>query len=237
MILEINKSIGGIESSIFIKELSSMYIRYIKKNNKSYNFEFEKDKIGYRYFKLKTCNTLYKFLKYEKGVHRIKRVPETENKGRIHTSTCNIDVNLDKKTKNIILNKKDLKYETFKSSGAGGQHVNKTNSAVRLKYLPENIFVTCQSERSQSKNKEIAMKILKKKLNNIKSTTLEKKKKETRKFKNFSSKRNFRIRTYNFTKNLIIDHNIKKKFFILDKVIFKEGYMSFIKNLNLLYNS
>ncbi|MGX7576994.1 peptide chain release factor-like protein [Candidatus Vidania fulgoroideorum] len=200
--IEISTSLGGVDSSFCIDLLIKQYKNYSKINN--YKFEIlrnKKNKIGLIKYVLLKINGGYNVLKYETGISKFIRNSKTKKSEIKQTCVCNIRVFSDKKTKNIILNKKDLKYETFKSSGAGGQHVNKTNSAVRLKYLPENIFVTCQSERSQSKNKEIAMKILLFKLNKM----FHKKKK--RKFFNQNSYN----RIYYLNKSIFIECFTKKK--------------------------
>lgn len=154
---------------------------------------------------------VYKNLKYESGVHRVQREPKTENKCKIHTSTCRIAVYKKKKKIKNDIKKSELKIETFKSSGAGGQHVNKTNSAVRLKHLPTNIVVECQKERSQHKNKKYALKVMKLKINEFKNIKKNNKNSYIKKKLLGRGERVEKIRTYNYKNNIIMDHRFKIK--------------------------
>ncbi|MGX7582903.1 peptide chain release factor-like protein [Candidatus Vidania fulgoroideorum] len=217
--IEIKKGVGGLESSIFVEEFSKIYIKFLKEKSFVKIANIIKDKIGFKEIIIYTNLNMEKFLNKEKGVHRIQRVPKTESKGRIHTSTLNVNILKEKKINKIDIKKKDLKIETFKSSGAGGQHVNKTNSAVRITHIPTSIKVECQSERSQHKNKNTAMKILISKIENIKNKEINIKKKKLRNENLYISKRTNKIRTYNFIQNRITDHKTGKSFKILDKFI------------------
>lgn len=221
IIFEIRMGTGGVESTIFISDLKKMYEKYIKKMN------WKKKIIS----EIKTCNgyrevvmilkglNVYKTLKFESGVHRVQRTPKTENKGRLHTSTCKIAVYKNKKIKKIKINDSDLKIETFKASGAGGQHVNKTNSAVRIKHIPTNIVVECQKERSQHKNKKYALKIIKIKI--LSNSNKNNKNNKNKIKKNLLGKglRSEKIRTYNYKNNKITDHRFKININKLNKII------------------
>lgn len=154
---------------------------------------------------------VYKNLKYESGVHRVQRKPKTENKGRIHTSTCRIAVYRKRKNIKNNIKKSELIVETYKSSGAGGQHVNKTNSAVRLRHVPTNIVVECQKERSQHKNKKHALKIIQLKINEFKNIKKNNKNNIIKKKLLGKGERVEKIRTYNYKNNTIIDHRFKIK--------------------------
>ncbi|MGX7589140.1 peptide chain release factor-like protein [Candidatus Vidania fulgoroideorum] len=218
--LEINKGIGGNESSIFVKEILTMYISFFKRNNIKYKIiSITTDEYGIKNV-LITTDAKWKYLKYESGVHRIQRIPKTENYGRTHTSTCNVEVLIKKKTNKIVIKKEDIIITSFKASGAGGQHVNKTNSAVRIKHIPTNIIVESQNQRSQLQNKKEAMKILKLKIASKEELIRNTKRKEYRNLK-CKFKRTDKIRTYNFKKNIILNHLNNKKTNLIDKVINK----------------
>ncbi len=212
--MEIKIGVGGEESAFFISDLKKMYEKYFEK------MKWKKKIISETITNMKACREsiiiikgrgVYKNLKYESGVHRVQREPKTENKGKVHTSTCRIAVyKIKKKIKNNI-KKSELKIETFKSSGAGGQHVNKTNSAVRLKHTPTNIVVECQKERSQHKNKKHALKIMQLKVNEFKNIKKNNKNSIIKKKLLGKGKRVEKIRTYNYKNNTIIDHRFKIK--------------------------
>ncbi|XXS36735.1 MAG: PCRF domain-containing protein [Candidatus Nasuia deltocephalinicola] len=212
VIMEIIMGVGGEESAIFISNLKKMYERYIEKMKWKKKIISENKTIlgGYKelIILIKGIN-VYKNLKFESGVHRVQRSPKTENKGKVHTSTCRVAIYKKKKNKEIKIKESDLKIETFKSSGAGGQHVNKTNSAIRIKHLPTNIVVECQKERSQHKNKKYALNIIKNKI------LINKNKKKVENINKMKKKlfgegeRVEKIRTYNYKENRITDHRFK----------------------------
>lgn len=210
-----------------------MYERYIDKKGwiKKIISKSENSSGGLKDIKIEIeGKKVYKKLMYESGVHRVQRSPKTESKGRIHTSTCKVAVYKKYIKNSNDIKSKDLKVETFKSSGAGGQHVNKTNSAVRIKHLPTNIVVECQKERSQHKNKKHALILIKNKIN---------KKTEDENLKKISFKKRFlfgggerveKIRTYNYKNNRIKDHRFN---FILNNLqdIMNGGFNKIIKKI------
>ncbi|ASS47125.1 Peptide chain release factor 1 [Candidatus Nasuia deltocephalinicola] len=210
--LEIKNGTGGDESSIFASDLFKMYSKYIEKKKWKYKIISLNitDLGGYKnIILLIKGKSVYNNLKFESGVHRVQRSPKTETQGRIHTSTCKVAVLPKIKKLKFKINNKDLKIETFKSSGAGGQHVNKTDSAVRIKHIPTKISVECQNSRSQHKNKKDALKLLKFKIFNLKINEEKNKKDKIRKNLFGVGIRSEKIRTYNYTKNRFTDHRIK----------------------------
>jgi peptide chain release factor 1 len=163
---------------------------------------------------------VYSQLKFESGAHRVQRVPETETQGRIHTSACTVAVMPEvDEIESIDIDKKDIREDTFRASGAGGQHVNKTDSAIRLTHLPSGIVVECQDERSQHKNRARAMSLLKAKLLDVAQTEQQAEQAETRKSLVGSGDRSERIRTYNFPQSRVTDHRINLTLYKLDEVI------------------
>ncbi|WP_320414763.1 PCRF domain-containing protein [Candidatus Nasuia deltocephalinicola] len=212
--MEIKIGVGGEESALFILDLKKMYEKYFEK------MKWKKKIISENITNIKSCKEfiimikgkdIYKNLKYESGVHRVQRNPKTDNKGKIHTSTCRVAVYKNEKNEKNDIKKSELKIETFKSSGAGGQHVNKTNSAIRLKHIPTNIIVECQKERSQHKNKKHALKIMQLKINELKNKEKNNKNRYIKKKLLGIGKRVEKIRTYNYKNNTIIDHRFKIK--------------------------
>ncbi|MGX7588984.1 peptide chain release factor-like protein [Candidatus Vidania fulgoroideorum] len=209
--LEIKKGIGGSESSIFVKDILYMYESYFKRKRIRYKLVSKcTDENGIKNIILLLNKIDWKIIKNENGIHRIQRIPSTDGKGRIHTSTCNVKVTKITKKINIEIKKKDLKYSVFKSSGAGGQHVNKTNSAVRIKHIPSGITVECQNQRSQQQNKKEAESVL---ISRIENKNILKKERY------YSEKI---IRIYFVEKNIVKDKRINKNFSI-DMI--KNGYI------------
>lgn len=228
--LELRSASGGNESAIFVEDLVKMYIAYTNKNEWNYSIiNYTKGNIsGYKdiIIKVEGKNTLY-YLNHEAGIHRVQRVPTTEAHGKIQTSTCTVAVLPEiKDLENVELNPNDIRIDTFRASGAGGQHVNVTDSAVRIIHLATNIVVECQNERSQHKNKANAMEILKIKL--LQKKNLENKSLLDDKRRDMvgSGDRSEKIRTYNFIKNRITDHRKNITIYRLKEIL--EGDLNLI---------
>ncbi|KAL5279060.1 MTRF1 family protein [Megaselia abdita] len=212
MTLEINAGVGGQEAMLFAMELLEMYSNFLQV--KGWDFEVteeERTDIGgvRRASIVVNSRDAFEFLRLEAGVHRVQRVPETEKSGRIHTSTATVAVIPRPDDIQIDIKEADLKVETKRASGAGGQHVNTTDSAVRIVHLPSGISIECQTERSQPKNKEIAIRKLKEKLFQQQYEAQVAATQATRKSQKGSSNRNEKIRTYNFVQDRVTDHRLE----------------------------
>ncbi|WMC19738.1 MAG: PCRF domain-containing protein [Enterobacteriaceae bacterium PC38] len=221
--IEIKSGTGGNEASLFTKKLFKMYYYYseIKKLKIQIIHVNQCEYGGYKEIIFKIIGkNIYNNLKFESGGHRVQRIPETETQGRIHTSTCTIAIlpEIKKKNyKNIDLN--NIKIDTFKSSGSGGQHVNTTDSAVRITHIPTNIVVECQNERSQHKNKSKAFEILIARIKKMEILKQNKKNSIIKKKLLGSGDRMDRKRTYNFQKNRVTDHRINLILYCLEEII------------------
>ncbi len=222
LIMEIRAGTGGEEAALFAADLFRMYQKYAKEKGWEIKvLDSNPTSLGgYKeiIFEVKG-DSAYQNLKYEGGVHRVQRVPETEKSGRIHTSTATVVTMLKPKPKEIKINPQDLKIETFKASGPGGQYVNKRETAVRITHLPSGIVVACQSERSLGQNREQALAILQAKLLELEKRKEEAKISKERKDQIKHAERSEKIRTYNFPQNRITDHRIKKSWKNLDEVL------------------
>lgn len=217
-ILELRAGTGGDEACIFVEDIFRMYTMYFKEKGWTYDL-LNSNEGGTKGFKEVTLNVegegVYGTLKFESGVHRVQRVPETESQGRVHTSAITVAVLPEAEEVDIALNMTDVKRDTFRASGAGGQHVNKTESAIRLTHLPSGIVVECQDGRSQHKNLEKAISVLRSRLY---QQELEKKNEERaaqRKSLVSTGDRSAKIRTYNYPQGRITDHRINKTIYNL----------------------
>lgn len=220
--LEIRAGTGGDEAAIFSGDLFRMYSRYA--DSKGWKVEAvgqrEGDHGGYKEIISRIIGKdVYSSLKFESGVHRVQRVPETESQGRVHTSACTVAVMPEAdELESIDIEKSDLRVDTFRASGAGGQHVNKTDSAIRLTHIPSGIVVECQDERSQHKNKARAMSLLQAKLNDAAQSEQDAAAASERKSLVGSGDRSERIRTYNYPQGRLTDHRINLTLYKLAEI-------------------
>ena len=222
-LLEIRAGTGGDEAAIFSGDLFRMYSRYAETQGWKVEIisESEGEHGGYKEIISRVVGQgVYSQLKFESGAHRVQRVPATESQGRIHTSACTVAVMPEAdEADEIAINKADLRIDTFRASGAGGQHVNKTDSAIRIIHIPTGIVVECQDERSQHKNRAKAMSLLATKLNNAADEKAAKEISEERKSLVGSGDRSERIRTYNYPQGRVTDHRINLTLYKLDEVM------------------
>ena len=210
--LEIRAGTGGEESALFAADLFRMYARFAERNRWQVEVisQSPSDLGGYREIIARIVgNGAYSRLKFESGAHRVQRVPDTETQGRIHTSACTVAVLPEAdEVGDVVLDPADLKIDTFRSSGAGGQHVNKTDSAVRVTHLPTGIVVECQDDRSQHKNKARALAVLAARIKDQQVRAQQSERAATRKSLVGTGDRSERIRTYNFPQGRVTDHRI-----------------------------
>jgi len=222
IILEIRAGAGGEEAGLFAADLFRMYARYAEM--RGWNTEIlSRNETGMGGFRevilLIAGDKVYSRLKHESGVHRVQRVPETEAQGRIHTSAVTVAVLPEAEEVDVVINPEDLRIDVFRSSGCGGQHVNVTDSAVRITHLPTGLVVTCQDEKSQHKNKAKAMKVLRSRMLDMELSEQQAKISEERKSMVGSGDRSEKIRTYNYPQSRVTDHRIGLTLHRLDAVL------------------
>ncbi|WP_346837169.1 peptide chain release factor 1 [Microbulbifer sp. SAOS-129_SWC] len=221
--LEIRAGTGGDEAAIFSGDLFRMYSRYAEKQGWRIEIISENpgEHGGYKEIITRVAgDDVYAKLKFESGAHRVQRVPETESQGRIHTSACTVAVMPEPDERDAVeINKADLRVDTYRASGAGGQHVNKTDSAVRLTHLPTGIVVECQDERSQHKNRAKAMALLQARLSSEQEAAAAKEISDARRNLVGSGDRSERIRTYNYPQGRVTDHRIGLTLYKLDEIM------------------
>lgn len=222
-ILEVRAGTGGDEAALFVGDVVRMYQLYA--DNCGWKWEplsYAPSEIGgYKeYVMVLSGPGVHRMLQYEAGTHRVQRVPDTETQGRVHTSAVTVAILMEpSEEEEIDLNEKDLKIDTYRASGAGGQHVNTTDSAVRITHIPTGTVVYCQQERSQHKNKDKAMRLLSAKIAEDKRSREHKERSELRQSQVGSGDRSERIRTYNFPQNRVTEHRIGLTLYKLDRVM------------------
>ena len=234
-IIEIRAGTGGDEAALFAADLYRMYTRFAERNSWKYSV-MESNAIGIGGFKEIIFSVegdgVYGFMKFESGVHRVQRVPKTETSGRVHTSAATVAILPEAEEADIEILDSDLKIDTYRASGAGGQHVNKTESAIRITHIPTGVVVTCQDETSQHKNKAAALKVLRSRLLAAQQEKIASERAKARKNMVSTGDRSAKIRTYNFPQGRITDHRINFTAYNLEGVM--DGQIkSIIENLKL----
>ena len=242
-ILEIRSGTGGDEAALFAGDLMRMYTRYVERKNwKSEIITLHENTGGgikEAIISIKGSGA-YGNMKFESGVHRVQRVPETESSGRLHTSAATVAVLPEIEDIDMNINDCDIKIDTYRASGAGGQHVNKTESAIRVTHIPTGVVVTCQDETSQHKNKDKALKVLRSKIYEIQESEQNKERADQRRSMVSTGDRSAKIRTYNFPQGRMTDHRINLTLYKLNDIMdgdLEEVFESLkIENQRLLMN-
>ncbi|NIA18763.1 MAG: peptide chain release factor 1, partial [Simkaniaceae bacterium] len=221
-IIEIRAGTGGDEAGLFAADLFRMYIRFAERSNWKHEV-LGSNSTGMGGMKEVVFSIqgigAYGLMKFESGVHRVQRVPKTEAGGRVHTSAATVAVLPEAKEADVQINETDLKIDTYRASGAGGQHVNKTESAIRITHLPTGLVITCQDESSQHKNRAAAMKVLRSRLLAQEQERLASERAEVRKLQVSTGDRSAKIRTYNFSQGRVTDHRINLTLYQLDAIL------------------
>lgn len=220
VILELRAGTGGDEACIFVENILRMYSMYFKERGWSYQIlnAQESNVKGYKEVVLDVQGEgIYGILKFESGVHRVQRIPETESQGRVHTSAITVAVLPEVEALEVEINPSDIKRDTFRSSGAGGQHVNKTESAIRLTHVPTGVVVECQEERSQHKNYDKALGVLRARIYQMELDKKAQERASERKSLVSTGDRSAKIRTYNYPQGRVTDHRINKSIYSLDE--------------------
>ncbi|KAI7891757.1 uncharacterized protein EV154DRAFT_507133 [Mucor mucedo] len=234
-ILEIRSGAGGDEASIFSADMARMYERFAQLRRWKWEVLAKSDETGGKGFKDITVNiggkNVFGVLKYESGVHRVQRVPATEGQGRIHTSTVTVAILPQPTEVDIQIKESDLKIDVYRASGAGGQHVNTTDSAVRMTHIPTGLVVAMQDERSQHKNKDKAFKVLKAKVFEQQRLKTQNERRDSRNKQIGTGDRSEKIRTYNYPQSRVTDHRINLTLYELEQIISGEALMHVIEPL------
>lgn len=234
VILEIRAGTGGDEAALFVADLFKMYKKYADLN--SWKTELMDSHItdqgGFKEISISIDGkNVYSKLKFEAGTHRVQRVPVTETQGRVHTSAVTVAILIEPDEIDVEINQTDLRIDTYRSQGAGGQHVNTTDSAIRITHIPTGVVVACQEERSQTKNKAKAMKYLKAKLFEIQEEAIASKEASARRAMVGSGDRSERIRTYNFPQGRITDHRIGLTLYKLEEILSSGNISQLVEGL------